>query len=308
MSNEIKLAFAHPSQRAQATQSSAIRDRISLRDHIREVDIGAFQAERGTTQRICFNVVVEVGLPDMSDVVQTDDVDKILSYDAITDAIDRELSSERLNLLETLAVRVAEDILSSPLAARVFVRIEKLDRGPGALGVEIVRDREAVSLVQPDEEVRPCVVFLSNDVIGSSKLSQVLDKLERLSLPLILCVGTPDVGVPGAEHSMAQRRINLLAQEQNAWVLAGRDKRCVVVATRTELDWAMKNGQISVWAPSKIVLDATDDRVENTADPYVLTKWFAQEFESQKTLAIGDFGAAPQMDNLSEADFLATVD
>ena len=52
--------------------------------------------------------------------------------------------------------------------------------------------------------------------------------------------------------------VKLLAIEQNAWILASRDRRCMVVGTRTELDWAMKNGQICVWAPSKIVLDAVD--------------------------------------------------
>ena len=51
------------------------------------------------------------------------------------------LSEERLNLLETLAERVAERILLAPQAQRVFVRIEKLDRGPGNLGVEIVRSK-----------------------------------------------------------------------------------------------------------------------------------------------------------------------
>ena len=37
---------------------------------------------------------------------------------------------------------VADRILLEPQAMRVFVRIEKLDRGPGALGVEIVRARD----------------------------------------------------------------------------------------------------------------------------------------------------------------------
>ena len=60
MTSEIRLAFAHPSERSEALPGTELRDRISLRDHIREVDIGAFQAERGQMQRICFNVVVEV--------------------------------------------------------------------------------------------------------------------------------------------------------------------------------------------------------------------------------------------------------
>ena len=136
MADEIRLAFAHPAERAIATADEAPRDRISLRDHVVEVEIGAFQAERGHTQRVRFNIVVEVrsGTGPLED-----DVDRILSYDKVTEAIALELAAERVNLLETLAERIAERILLEPQAMRAFVRIEKLDRGPGALGVEIVR-------------------------------------------------------------------------------------------------------------------------------------------------------------------------
>ena len=79
------------------------RDRISLRDHIVEADIGAFQQERGQKQRLRFNVVVEVR-PHPAPL--DDDVDRILSYDRITESIASELAAERLNLLETLAERV----------------------------------------------------------------------------------------------------------------------------------------------------------------------------------------------------------
>ena len=138
MADEIRLAFAHPSERAIATEGDAPRDRISLRDHVRDVEIGAFQAERGHTQRIRFDVVVEV-MPFTAPL--DDDVDRILSYDRVSEAISTELAAERVNLLETLAERIAERILLEPQAMRAFVRIEKLDRGPGALGVEIVRSR-----------------------------------------------------------------------------------------------------------------------------------------------------------------------
>ena len=128
MSEETRLAFAHPAARAEALAGPEPRDRISLRDHIVEVEIGAFQAERGVTQRLAFNVVVEV--EPLTGPVD-DDVDRILSYDRVTEAIAAERAAERLNLLETLAERVADRILVEPQATKVFVRIEKLDRGPG---------------------------------------------------------------------------------------------------------------------------------------------------------------------------------
>tara|TARA_R110002049_G_scaffold23781_7_gene84877 strand:+ start:95689 stop:96624 length:936 start_codon:yes stop_codon:yes gene_type:complete len=286
MSNEIRLAFAHPSERAEAMAGPVPLDRISLRDHIVTVEIGAFQAERGVTQRICFNVVVEV--QPLTGPID-DDVDRILSYDRVTEAIAAELADERLNLLETLAERVAERILLEPQAMRAFVRIEKLDRGPGALGVEIVRARDGAPPpeVHADDTPHPELVYLSNAAIASPHLRGWLDQLEALGRPLILCVGAPDAPAPQLTHRMAQRRIDLLAIEQNAWVLAARDDRCVVVETRTELNWAMKNGQTCVWAPSKIVLDAVGTPAARPRDPLALAAWFAGTFDAQEMLVIG---------------------
>ncbi|QFT60410.1 bifunctional dihydroneopterin aldolase/dihydroneopterin triphosphate 2'-epimerase [Sulfitobacter sp. THAF37] len=286
MSDEARLAFAHPSERAEAMSGPDPLDRISLRDHIVEVEIGAFQAERGVTQRLCFNVVVEV--QPLTEPVD-DDVDRILSYDRVTEAIAAELAVERLALLETLAERVAERILFEPQAVRAFVRIEKLDRGPGALGVEIVRARgdAAMSEIAPGEAPYPELVYLGNDAIASPHLPGWLDQLEELGRPLILCVGAPDVAAPRLTHRMAQRRIDLLAIEQNAWVLAARDDRCVVVATRTELDWAMRNGQTCVWAPSKIVLDSVDTPSVQPSDAVALAAWFAATLDAQEMLVVG---------------------
>ena len=86
---------------------------------------------------------------------------------------------------------------------------------------------------------------------------------------------------------MTQRRVDLLAIEQNAWMLAARDPRCVVVATRTELDWAMKHGQISVWAPSKIVLDAVDGPSASPRDATALSAWFAAIVHATELVTIG---------------------
>ena len=286
MSSEIRLAFAHPSERSEATAPRGPLDRISLRDHIVEVEIGAFQAERGTTQRVCFNVVVEV--EPLTGPID-DDVDRILSYDRVTEAIAYELAAERLNLLETLAERVAERVLLEPQAVRVFVRIEKLDRGPGALGVEIVRSGNHKPDATPMQDTRPHpqLVFLGNAAIAAPHLSRWIDQLQQSQRPVILCVGPHDLAVPQTGHEMTQRRIDLLAIEQNAWVLATRDHRCVVVETRTELDWAMRNGQISVWAPSKIVLDAVDGPSARARDAVALAAWFAETFEAEEMIVIG---------------------
>lgn len=284
--SDIELAFAHPEDRAEASASADPRDRISLRDHVVEADIGAFQQERGHKQRLRFNVVVEVR-PVTGPL--DDDVDRILSYDRITEAIAAELAAERLNLLETLAERVAERVLAEPAAMRAFIRIEKLDIGPYALGVEIVRSRAEVPVRQADGSqaaVHPLVVYLDNAAIADPGLSARLDTWQAEGLPLILTVGLPDFPRPQTGHKPTQRRIDLLAIEQNAWTLAARDPRCVVVATRTEIDWAMKRGQTVVWAPSKLVLDAVDGP-QGTA-PVTLALWLAETMAANALIVHGE--------------------
>lgn len=232
--DEMAQAFELPIARAQNTAGADPLDRISVRDYTRDVEIGAFQAERGVTQRIRFNIVLEVS---RHAAAATDDVDQVLSYDTITEAINAQLKAERINLLETLAERVAERVLHHKQAVRIFVRIEKLDRIPGTLGVEIARSRiepgQGVTRIKaeasPVEALQhPLVVFLPNDVLHGPDLAVWLDAIAGHDAPAILCVEDPEIALPKAGATLANRRISLLGIEQNAWVLAGKDPRCVV--------------------------------------------------------------------------------
>ena len=116
-------------------------DQIHLRDYLVETEIGAFQSERGLRQRLRFGLTVDLAQPVIG---VDDDVDRILSYDVLTDAVAVGLADERFNLLETLAEKIAAEVLAHPRAGRVHVTIEKLDRVPGALGVTLVRRRGRV--------------------------------------------------------------------------------------------------------------------------------------------------------------------
>ena len=286
MSEDIKQAFAHPVERSIASEKEPLLDRISLRDHIVSVEIGAFQAERDMTQRINFNIVVEVrhSAEDLGD-----DVDLILSYDRVTEAIDIELAAERLNLLETLAERVADRILKEPQAQRVFVRIEKLDRGGGALGVEIVRaGTDGANAVHTgDLPLNARVVFLGCAALSSRNVSGWIDQLTQLPEPLVLVV--PPIG-PNltATTKRAKAQISLLAMEQNAWAFCAQEPRCAVVETRTELDWACKNGQVSVWAPQKFVMDAVETPLDLIEDPVALAVWFSEQIGAAELVLVGE--------------------
>ncbi|TDL79796.1 dihydroneopterin aldolase [Palleronia sediminis] len=288
MRDETTLAFEHPEERARALAPDVPHDRISLRDHIVEVEIGAFQPERGRSQRVCFDVVVEVRPhdPDLGD-----DVDRILSYDTITEAIAAALAEERLNLLETLADRVAARILAEPLALRCFVRVEKLDLGPGALGVEIVRVAPAregrAAPAAPDDTPHPLIVLIGDAEIASPHLPAWLDRIEA-EAPAILCTSAPEGGTVQVGMTGPQRRIDLLAIEQNCWRLAARDPRCVVTGTRTEMDWAMRKNRLTVWAPSKLVLDAVEPPSVQPRDTGGLIAWFARAMQARGVLVAGD--------------------
>ncbi len=278
--DDTALAFAHPEDRAAATAGPGLRDRIALRDHVVEAEIGAYQQERGRRQRLRFDIVVEVALP--GDI--GDDVDRILSYDLLVEAVAEELAAERLNLLETLAERVAERILAAPQAMRAFVRIQKLDLGPHALGVEIARSRAEVPVQGTVGAVHPLVVLLDNATLAAPDLSARLTGWQA-EAPVILCVGPPDLPRPVTGHGPTQRRVDLLAIEQNAWTLAARDARCVVVAARTEIEWAIRRGRSVVWAPSKMVLDAVDGPASRA--PEALALWLAETLSARRLVVHG---------------------
>jgi dihydroneopterin aldolase len=275
MTSDLSHAFDHPDARVAGLVGDDPADRISVRDYVVEVEIGAFAQERGVLQKVRFNIVVEVAkVPQPLD----DDVDLILSYDRLTQAVGHELCAERVNLLETLAERVALRILAEPQALRVFLRIEKIDRGPYDLGVEIVRSKAAVA-VDALAAPRPVVVYLGDP----GALTGAIAALDGAA-PLIIVTAAPDLPLPVSGDPQGQRRIALLAMEQAAWALAGRDARCFVVGTRTELDWALRNGQISVWAPSRMVMDAV---VPPQGDGLVLAAWLAAQMQALELVVVG---------------------
>ncbi len=288
--DETAMAFEMPHVRAAATQTGQLLDRISVRDYTRTVEIGAFRSERGVTQRIRFNVVMEVS---HHAAAQDDDVDKVVSYDSITEAIETELAAERVNLLETLAERVAARCLADPRAARVFLRIEKLDRIPGALGVEIARARiDGAPRLRPvpgpaaAPTPRPRVVHLAQSLVAGPEAGAWLGALAGWGHPLVLVLGPRQACAPG--RTEAERRIGLLAIEQNAWALTDRDPRFEVAASRTELDWSVKSRLPRVWAPTKMVMDSQGPGAPDASDPAALAAWLATEIAAELLVFAGD--------------------
>ena len=276
MTDDTSDAFAHPQRRAAAT-AAAPRDRILLDDHVVEVEIGAFRAERGATQRLAFDIVAELRPAPPAG----DDVDRILSYDRLTEAVADSLAHERLDLLETLAERIADRILAEPQAERVFVRIRKLDRGPGARGVEIVRS--GPSSTQPGAAPRPVVALISAAAAAAPEAWRTA--LLSEPGPLILCVEAEAADkAPVADPAIAAR-IELLALDQAAWRLAAALPEVEVRDNRTEIDWAQRKGAASLWAPARMAVAAIEGPSgTGGAD---LAAWIAETHNAAEILLVG---------------------
>ncbi|CAM3126890.1 dihydroneopterin aldolase [Paracoccus nototheniae] len=227
-------------------------DRIFLRDHVLSAEIGAFQSERGHDQRLRFNLTVDL----RDTVAGTDDhVDQILSYDVLTQAVTTALADQRYNLVETLAERIAAEVLAHPRAARIIVSVEKLDRGPGALGVSIIRHRGRVAATG----VAAPVALLVHDRGAPAPSGAVI--------VLPGTVSAPATGIAIGPHA---RRIRLLALDQAAWALAGQ-LGLEIAETRTELDAAIQARQPVIWAPARLAADAA----EAGETPDSLALWLA---------------------------------
>jgi dihydroneopterin aldolase len=114
-----------------------IPDRLHVRDLVLPVEIGAYASEHGKQQRVRFDVTAEVRRKSQ----QPEDLRHVFSYDLIIDAIKALVSSGHIVLVETLAERIARRLLQHADVLSINVRVEKLDLGPGAVGVEITRRR-----------------------------------------------------------------------------------------------------------------------------------------------------------------------
>lgn len=225
-------------------------DRIFLRDHVLSAEIGAFQSERGREQRLRFNLDVELRDPVTG---AADEVDRILSYDVLVQAVDTAMAAQRYDLVETLAERIVAEVLAHPQAAAITVTVEKLDRGPGALGVSLRRDRASMPATGVQADWR---LMLWN--AGAPRPEgRVVVVPPETGLPL----------PPGGNR----RRIHLLALDQSAWALAGA-LSLEVAATRTELEAAMHMTMPVVWAPARLAAEAED----GGTTPLELALWLGE--------------------------------
>jgi dihydroneopterin aldolase len=118
-----------------AVPEAKVLDRVFVHDLVLDVEIGVYTNEKGVTQRVRFSVDVDL----VPAHALNDDIRRAFDYDTIVQGIKTIIGRGHINLVETLAERIAELCLAHSRAQSVKVMIEKLDKEPGAVGVEIVR-------------------------------------------------------------------------------------------------------------------------------------------------------------------------
>jgi dihydroneopterin aldolase len=132
-------AAAFPPHPALASAAAGIRH-VFVRDLVLPASVGVWTHEKGRTQRVRVNLDLGVAEPQAPG---PDELDAVVCYDRITRAVRALAAGEHVQLIETLAERIAQTALGDPRIRSVRVRVEKLEVYPDAesVGVEIERTR-----------------------------------------------------------------------------------------------------------------------------------------------------------------------
>jgi dihydroneopterin aldolase len=113
--------------------------RLFLRDHIVDMRIGAHDFEKGSSQRVVFNV--ELYVPYAQSTPARDQLDEVVNYDFVREVIARRVQSGHIELQETLCDELVAEILRHPGVQAVRLSTCKPDIYPdcAAVGVEVFR-------------------------------------------------------------------------------------------------------------------------------------------------------------------------
>ena len=111
-----------------------------INDLVLDAEIGAYDSERGRTQKVRFNLRVSVANP-VDD--HGDQLDNVVCYDDIVGQIKSILGGGHINLVETLADEILNALFEDARVENATLRIEKLEAiaEAAAVGVEVSRRR-----------------------------------------------------------------------------------------------------------------------------------------------------------------------
>jgi dihydroneopterin aldolase len=118
-----------------------------IRDLMLSASIGVHKHEHQATQRVRINIDLAVGDDGAANLsrpaVGNDDLARVVDYEAIVNRVREMVAAGHIQLVETLAERLAEACLADARVRVARVRVEKLDvfADAAAAGVEVERRR-----------------------------------------------------------------------------------------------------------------------------------------------------------------------
>jgi dihydroneopterin aldolase len=135
----MALSMPSVSKPSEPARQTGIR-RVFVRDFEIIASVGVFEHEKRYEQRILLSA--DLAVRDDYDGV-SDRLEDVLDYSTLVEGIALLVQREHVNLLETLAERVAQHCLTDRRVESVRVRIEKPDALPmcRSVGVAIERRR-----------------------------------------------------------------------------------------------------------------------------------------------------------------------
>lgn len=134
--NKKPLASPHIASAAQRIRHVFVRD-LELKARL-----GVYEHEKLGPQRVIVNIDLSVA---ESDQPHHDNISNVVSYETVIHQVESIIARGHVNLVETLAEKVAEACLLEPKVLAARIRIEKPDvvKNARSVGVEIERSRLA---------------------------------------------------------------------------------------------------------------------------------------------------------------------
>ena len=121
-----------------AGDESAVGYRVFVRDLVLPCSIGIYPREKGLRRRVRVNAEIQVDLA----LPSTDDFADVVNYETIVSGIKAITEAGHINLVETLADRIATLCLADRRVSAARVMVEKLDVWPETESVGVVVERK----------------------------------------------------------------------------------------------------------------------------------------------------------------------
>jgi 7,8-dihydroneopterin aldolase/epimerase/oxygenase len=112
--------------------------RVFVRDLVLPCSIGIYPREKGLRRRVRVNVDLHVAAP----LPRSDDFADVVNYETIVAGIKSITEGGHINLVETLADRIATLCLADHRVSATRVTVEKLDVWPETESVGVVVERK----------------------------------------------------------------------------------------------------------------------------------------------------------------------